>query len=728
MEEEICPICKSPSRSASKGRLTQWIVGCQCYTTPKGVDAVPAPVELCSKCGKRKDQGRSGSFTQYIFRFDTCSCDKSGMPVVIPTDTSSTEFAQQQIAAPGELEQELDLPAGTFPSDRFVPIAELGSGANGTVYLARDNLLNKKVAVKVLRRTETANLVAFQREARATCRLKHAGIVEVLDFCFPDDMPPYMVLEYFPGISLEKVLESDGPINWQTCIAIFEQLCAALSYAHKNEILHRDLKPGNILLARSDSRELVAKLIDFGIAKIRDEGSEKNNSRDTLVGTPSYMSPDVARGLPHTAVSEVYSLGCVLFEALTGEPPFVGELAINTLTMHATQAPPRLDSAGAGKFPEGLEDLVALALSKSPEQRFQSMDEFRSALLTVQQRTEKNESFIEPEEEVEPKSLSSVSNKRIWPMLTFVIAIILISSAVFVLERMQNQVQPSSPPGQKVESSAVAPEWASPDLLEIVSKPRFEFEDNGVNGLKSCFGKGAVTDKDLTELSNRSDIGRLHLSKSQVKGSGLSRLSNVPITSLFMRSTPLDDEGASCISKMKRLEELDIVFCENLSDSGLQKIASLPRLKALLFHSRRSTGESYAIVSRMPLEALYLHFDQVPDFSLAPYMKNMTRLKRVWFDWCGQLTEEVTAAACSAPALEEVGVRGLLINRSILSGISSGRARSLVFEECTFEPGLFAAFPSDLTAVKFTRCFVSKTDIDAIKSVNGKIRIEVREE
>jgi serine/threonine protein kinase len=231
--------------------------------------------------------------------------------------------------------------------------------------------------------------VAFQAEARATSRLRHDGIVKLLDFGLIDSTTPYMVLEYASGQSLKETLAQNGSLEWQACVFIAKRLCAALGHAHEQGVFHRDVQPSNILVTREPDGSSGIKLIDFGIAKsVRSiTGSTET---DDMAGTPYYMSPDQGFGHKYDARSEVYSLGCVLFECLTGQPPFQGETALETLSMHAQRKTPSLseayrvshvDSTSANEdFPQSLELLIEKCLAKNQEDRYQSMAEMLSTL------------------------------------------------------------------------------------------------------------------------------------------------------------------------------------------------------------------------------------------------------------------------------------------------------------------------------------------------------------
>ncbi|HMO19924.1 MAG TPA: hypothetical protein PKC98_03035, partial [Candidatus Melainabacteria bacterium] len=205
-EADLCPVCKCPRSKAGSGSLTQWIVVCNCDALSSASEVAAETesllVDLCRKCGKRISQGRAGSFTQYIFRSDLCACEvpeayRASLPVDSPEETqalsSSSVIEEEQIKPDQNLLLELD--SGNFPLERYEALRHLGRGGGGRVYLARDLLLNKLVAVKLLNSFDEKQIIAFQTEARATSKLNHQGIVRLLDFGVVGDSLPYMVLD-----------------------------------------------------------------------------------------------------------------------------------------------------------------------------------------------------------------------------------------------------------------------------------------------------------------------------------------------------------------------------------------------------------------------------------------------------------------------------------------------------------------------------------------------------
>lgn len=387
-DTSICSICRRPKRAAGKGTLTQWIVVCNCDFDTTSVSNAER-MSLCQDCGKRVVDSRPGSLTQWVLRSDSCKC---AFPKVIK-DGIDAAIAEEQEQASQNAEDanfddeiEMDVPAGAFPIERYKPLSEIGTGALGVVYLCRDRLLGKIVAIKCLRSVSPEQMVSFQMEAKATSQLKHPGVVSVMDFGSVDGGAPYMVMEYIEGFTLEQTLSEDGPLSLDAVVSLFGRAADALEHAHQKGIFHRDLKSSNIMIVTDSDQQFDIRIIDFGIATFKQATLEPTQLKgNSIVGTPAYMSPDQALGLTYDARSEVYSLGCVMFEALTGRPPFVGNTALETISMHArTPAPKLRECASDFTFPDDIEDLMATALAKDRDARFQSMQELKEALDKVQ--------------------------------------------------------------------------------------------------------------------------------------------------------------------------------------------------------------------------------------------------------------------------------------------------------------------------------------------------------
>ncbi|MDX3001791.1 serine/threonine-protein kinase [Kribbella solani] len=241
----------------------------------------------------------------------------------------------------------------------------LGRGGMGEVYRATDELLGREVAVKLMLKSgaDTAAAERFQREARAAARLSDQHIVGVYDFGQENDKF-YLVMELVEGRSVATELTEDGPLPWARAIEIVQQAAAGLAVAHAENVVHRDIKPSNLMVS-ADGR---VKVADFGIAQI--QGAETNDLTVTgqILGTPHYLSPERARGLQAGPESDVYALGCVLYQLVAGRPPFTGDHPTAVLYQHvdATPVPPsQLRPELAGPF----EPILLQMLAKSPEAR-----------------------------------------------------------------------------------------------------------------------------------------------------------------------------------------------------------------------------------------------------------------------------------------------------------------------------------------------------------------------
>ncbi len=261
---------------------------------------------------------------------------------------------------------------------RYDIVREVGHGAAATVYLARDLIAGQDVAIKVLRSELLASLSAerFLREIRLAGRLRHPHIVPVVDAGEAGGVL-YAVLPFIRGRSLRDRLERDRQLPIAEAVRIACQVAEALTFAHDHGVVHRDVKPENILL--SDDLALVA---DFGIARaIDDSVAERLTEVGSAIGTPAYMSPEQGAGDRDVdARSDIYSLGCVVYEMLTGEPPFVGRTAQAIIVRHIRETPLPVRALRA-TVPEAVERAVSVALAKVPVDRHASADAFRIALL-----------------------------------------------------------------------------------------------------------------------------------------------------------------------------------------------------------------------------------------------------------------------------------------------------------------------------------------------------------
>jgi serine/threonine-protein kinase len=268
--------------------------------------------------------------------------------------------------------------ARTLLGERYELLDRLGAGGMAEVWRARDRRLNREVAVKVLSERLASDQPfreRFEREAMHVASLKHPNIVTVHDYG-NEGATYYIVMELVEGESLQARLAATSPfMDIDLAVRLCGETLAGLAHAHGRGIVHRDIKPANILI----TREVTAKLADFGIARASaDAGSLTTTG--SFIGTPSYASPEQLSGLPSTAVTDQYSLGCVLYQCLTGRPPFEAEIPAGVMAQHLQKAPDPPQQYRPA-IPRALEAVVLRALEKEPERRFDSADHMRQALV-----------------------------------------------------------------------------------------------------------------------------------------------------------------------------------------------------------------------------------------------------------------------------------------------------------------------------------------------------------
>ena len=269
-------------------------------------------------------------------------------------------------------------------SDRYELGEILGFGGMSEVHLARDLRLHRDVAVKVLRADlarDPSFYLRFRREAQNAAALNHPAIVAVYDTGeaeTPNGPLPYIVMEYVEGVTLRDIVHNDGPMPPQRAIETIADACQALNFSHQHGIIHRDVKPANIMISKAGA----VKVMDFGIARAIADAGNSVTQTAAVIGTAQYLSPEQARGEKVDARSDVYSLGCVLYEILTGEPPFVGDSPVAVAYQHVREDPIPPSERHPGISPE-LDAVVLKSLAKNPDNRYQTAAEMRADLIRV---------------------------------------------------------------------------------------------------------------------------------------------------------------------------------------------------------------------------------------------------------------------------------------------------------------------------------------------------------
>jgi eukaryotic-like serine/threonine-protein kinase len=320
----------------------------------------------CPTCGR-----------QYSSDFEVCPEDQSALQADATVSDASVE----------------DPLVGHTLDEKYRLEERLGVGGMGTVYRARHLLIDRPVAVKVLNQRfveDEAARTRFSREARACGRLQHVNAVTVTDFGQSHDGYVYLVMELLEGRTLREVLAKEAPLDAARSVSLMLQISAAVAAAHEAGIIHRDLKPANVFIVQRADVPSIVKVLDFGIAKLAADSLDEDDRMTltqfgAMIGTPRYMSPEQCDGAELTPAADVYSLGVILYEMLSGTVPFSGSTPL-AIAMKHTSETPRSPREIVASIPPALEKIVLHMLEKNPQDRPPDAEAFRRELLETAER------------------------------------------------------------------------------------------------------------------------------------------------------------------------------------------------------------------------------------------------------------------------------------------------------------------------------------------------------
>lgn len=580
MNSATCTTCGMPRRAMRGGSLTQWISACACIGRER-TSTRSGKFLTCSNCRKRIHTGKRGSITSWVFQEDICSCvapragwdDGSRFEEAAPGSVADNETGSRALP---------DLDDDSFPRERYEPRALLGIGDAGIVYLCLDSKSQNEVAVKVIHLPEGQELLWFQQEARATSRLNHPGIIKVLDFGVSDGGAPYMVMEYVPGVTLRRVLDSYGALSVDSTLDITTQILSALAHAHKEGILHGDVCPENVIVVNDDIDRIDIRLIDFGIARITgDTQSDGGGSDQVMGGHLLYMAPDKVLGYDTTVRSEIYSLGCMLFEMLTGDTPFGGTTQMEVVEEHARKPAPSLTQATGLDWPEQFETLVARTLSKVPDERFGSAAEMQQAIDEL-----RSELAPAPDAERSAGARNDEKNTKLHKellVMSFVAAVVLIVAGAVLYQTFKSDpIGSALEDYSKVSAEAEKEEQSSGRSFPGRTKKQFVHRrgqrPDSLSPVDWVVAARKTTDGDLEKLACETGIEYLDISFSRIKGSGFSLISHLPLKAVRANGCHLDRKGLSALCSINTINSLELEGTSGLDRDSMKTIAGLPRL------------------------------------------------------------------------------------------------------------------------------------------------------
>lgn len=365
---------------------------------------------------------------EQVFRFNRMDTSGShtprhGLPKVDLPKTLITESGAASSSS--EL-----LSVGQVISDRYKVVSVIGHGGMGAVYKVEQIFLRRMFALKTLhgQAYTEVSMRRFHKEAQAASKLNHPNLVKAHDFGVLENQHPFFVMDLVEGQNLSQYTRKVGTLSVVEVLDIFIPVCFGMNYAHEQGVIHRDIKPGNIMLAVSPKEPsgYTPKVVDFGIAKMseNEDGHSMTLTRTGEVfGTPLYMSPEQCTGVKVDHRSDIYSLGCVIYETLTGAPPFHGDTALNLMMKHQTTLPSSLKEASmGGEFPSELEAIIAKTLMKDPNARYQSfldlaldLANFKQKMAEDQRRSKPTNAFAKTVKDIPLLSQPEVREKKKQP-------------------------------------------------------------------------------------------------------------------------------------------------------------------------------------------------------------------------------------------------------------------------------------------------------------------------
>jgi len=579
-------------------------------------------------------------------------------------------------------EDDAKLTVGSLPAEpihgKYSVISLLGEGGMGIVFKACQLSTNRPVAVKMLKfdRASLGDFHRFKREGKIIAKLNHPNIVRVFDLDFDDSSEALIVMECLEGVNLSRLIKSQGHLPISDAIDYAIQICNGVEHAHLEKIIHRDLKPSNVMLVEELPETKTAKILDFGIAKtfagnLRDETLTRTGE---LFGSPPYMSPEQAQGYPLDFRSDIYSVGCILYEMLTGVPPLTGANALETLMKQIYQVPASLKEASLGRiFPERLEIIVNKTLDKDPSQRYQTIGELRTELQNLERTfslaTERNISKGVPKRIVYLGAAGTIVGLLAGSLL----------AAPFFAPQPEKPADDSLSKDikdmralNKIREKPLGdPEYmeAGDELLDLdvaESKwlgPRLQKSIEN-NTLANIFSASPTI---MSRVAKHKDLTKLSIDDPG-SDSCLDYLQNLKLRILHLRRIRITDSGCDKLSRMLTLEELVLHKPRtrppgsnknsetDLTKSGLDKLGRLSRIAVLGINKAHFNDNDLSFISKLSeLKSLDLSHTGITD----GFLVNLKHLHKLTDFDCSfdRISDSGLQALSNIPSLESLNLR-----------------------------------------------------------------------
>ncbi|HEY9683698.1 MAG TPA: protein kinase [Oculatellaceae cyanobacterium] len=553
---------------------------------------------------------------------------------------------------------------------RYRVLSQLGRGGMGLVYKVEQVFIKKEFALKTIDKhfLSEAVILRFRQEAKAAFALQHPNIIAVNDFGVLEDQTPFLVMELVNGETLADRIKRQGAQPISEAVPMFIQVCQGLAYAHACRIVHRDIKPSNIMLPRGVpiGTESSIKLVDFGLAKFTHRGDSELQAltrTGEIFGSPAYMSPEQCSGGKIDHRSDIYSLGCVMFETLTGTPPFVGDNALNTLLQHQNAPPPTLKEGSlGGTYPHQLEAIVSRMLAKAPEKRYESLNTVAHELAMLQEASSQHSSLNSTVATTSKLEFAGAADSvqlsyRFLASLTLAVTIVFTSlgslSTYYVLsaqlreqeeKRNANTQNPPGPP--RILAKSLLPseildekqeEVKGDALKRLLLKPTSDYcLKLGSRGRESQISDedfrqigntqwirilkiehGSFDNQSLRHLTHSSNLAEIVFIGSSVDDTGVKLLEQCPrLVHLEVRSAKLTSGGAQSFARMKNLYWLSLDGTP-ITDAALENVMKNSRIASLSLNDcRRISDKGLQCMEGKSLVELSLNRTKITDAGL----------------------------------------------------------------------------------------------------------------